>query len=87
MAILDMNEENGQDLVKKLSSSTKFFECNVLETESVAKAVQGAAEWAKETGKSLGGVIAAAGVSTPATVSPQNHFKAWANATVTNNMK
>ncbi|KAI6769502.1 hypothetical protein HG530_004131 [Fusarium avenaceum] len=68
VAILDMNEENGQDLVKKLSSSTKFFECNVLETESVAKAVQGAAEWAKETGKSLGGVIAAAGVSTPATI-------------------
>jgi hypothetical protein len=69
VAILDMNEENGQELVKKLSTSTKFFECNVLETESVTKAVQDAAKWAKETGKPLGGVIAAAGVSTPATVS------------------
>ena len=68
MAILDMNEEAGQELVKKLSTSTKFFECNVLETESVSKAVQDAAKWAKETGKPLGGVIAAAGVSTPATV-------------------
>lgn len=68
MAILDMNEENGQELVKKLGPSAKFFECNVLETESVTKAVQGAAQWAKETGKPLGGVIAAAGVSTPATV-------------------
>lgn len=68
MAILDMNEENGQELVKNLGPSAKFFECNVLETESVTKAVQGAAQWAKETGKPLGGVIAAAGVSTPATV-------------------
>ncbi|KAM5525972.1 short-chain dehydrogenase [Fusarium oxysporum f. sp. phaseoli] len=68
VAILDMNEENGQELVKKLGPSAKFFECNVLETESVTKAVQGAAQWAKETGKPLGGVIAAAGVSTPATV-------------------
>lgn len=65
---MDMNEESGQELVKKLSTSTKFFECNVLETESVAKAVQDAAKWAKATGKPLGGVIAAAGVSTPATV-------------------
>merc|ERR1712000_562078 len=34
----------------------------------LAKAVQGAAAWAQETGKTLGGVIPAAGVSTPATI-------------------
>ncbi|KAF4497337.1 glycerate dehydrogenase [Fusarium agapanthi] len=72
VAILDMNEETGQELVKKLGSSARFFECNVLETESVSKAVQGAAQWAKETGKPLGGVIAAAGVSTPATMLDRN---------------
>lgn len=69
MAVLDMNEEDGEDLVKSLGESAKFFVCNVLETESVAKAVQGAAEWANKSGKPLGGVIPAAGVSTPATVS------------------
>lgn len=63
-----MNEENGEELVKELSSSAKFFVCNVLETESIASAVQGAVEWSKQTSKSLGGVIPAAGVSTPATV-------------------
>lgn len=69
VAILDMNEENGQELVKKIGSGkTKFFECNVLETESIEKAVKGSVEWAKETGKVIGGVVAAAGVSTPAKV-------------------
>lgn len=63
-----MNEENGEEVVKELSSSAKFFVCDVLETESIASAVQGAAEWSKQTNKPLGGVIPAAGVSTPATV-------------------
>lgn len=63
-----MNEENGADLVAKLGSSAKFFVCNVLETESIKAAVDGTVAWAKETGKPLGGVIPAAGVSTPATV-------------------
>jgi 3-hydroxyacyl-CoA dehydrogenase/3-hydroxy-2-methylbutyryl-CoA dehydrogenase len=45
-----------------------FFEANVLETESIAAAVKGALAWSKETGKEIGGVIAAAGVSTPAKV-------------------
>lgn len=64
-----MNEENGQELVKELgSSAAKFFVCNVLDTDSVRKAVEGTADWIKQTGKPLGGVIPAAGVSTPATV-------------------
>lgn len=68
MAVFDMNEESGEQLAKKLSPSAKFFECNVLESESITAAVKGAAEWATQTGKPLGGVIPAAGVSTPATV-------------------
>ncbi|KAH7155674.1 hypothetical protein B0J13DRAFT_582558 [Dactylonectria estremocensis] len=67
-AIFDMNEEDGTELAKDLSSSAKFFTCNVLETESIASAVQGAVEWSKQTSKPLGGVIPAAGVSTPATM-------------------
>ncbi|CAM1504438.1 Fc.00g020290.m01.CDS01 [Cosmosporella sp. VM-42] len=67
-AVLDMNEENGQEIVKKLGSSAKFFQCNVLDTDSIAGAVKGTVDWIKETGKTLGGVIPAAGVSTPATI-------------------
>ena len=71
MAILDMNEELGQEVVKEIGGGkTKFFEANVLETESVSTAVNGALAWSKETGKEIGGVIAAAGVSTPAKVIP-----------------
>ena len=68
VAILDLNEEDGEAFAKETGGSGKFFVCDVLDTESVTKAVQGAAEWAKQTGKPLGGVIPAAGVSTPATV-------------------
>ena len=64
-----MNDEDGEELAKALGEAGRFFKCNVLDTESVAAAVEGAASWAKETGKPLGGVIPAAGVSTPATVS------------------
>lgn len=63
-----MNEESGQEFAKTLGASARFFECNVLETESITKAVKGTVEWVKQTGKALGGVIPAAGVSTPATV-------------------
>jgi len=71
VAVLDMNEELATELVKEIGGGkTKFFVCNVLETESVAAAVTGTVEWAMETGKVVGGVIAAAGVSTPAKVSP-----------------
>jgi hypothetical protein len=65
-----MNEELAAEAVKEIGSGkAKFFEANVLETESIASAVKGALAWVKETGKEVGGVIAAAGVSTPAKVS------------------
>lgn len=64
-----MNAELAQELVNEIGGGkTKFFEANVLETESIAVAVKGALAWSKETGKEIGGVIAAAGVSTPAKV-------------------
>jgi NAD(P)-dependent dehydrogenase (short-subunit alcohol dehydrogenase family) len=68
VSILDMNEENGADLVSKLGSHAKFFVCDVLETESIKAAVDGTVAWTQQTGAPLGGVIPAAGVSTPATV-------------------
>lgn len=63
-----MDEEGGEQLVKDLAPRARFFKCNVLETESIAAAVAGAAAWAKETGKALGGVIPAAGVANPGMV-------------------
>ncbi|RFU81829.1 3-hydroxyacyl- dehydrogenase [Trichoderma arundinaceum] len=69
VAILDLSdEETGQALEKELGPAAKFFHCNVLQTESIAKAVQGTVDWVKETGKPLGGVIPAAGVGLPAAV-------------------
>lgn len=70
VAILDLNVELATELVKEIGGGkTKYFECNVLQTESIAAAVKGSLEWAEETGKLVGGVLAAAGVSTPAKVS------------------
>lgn len=67
VAILDMNDD-GHEVAKEIGPSAKFFVCDVLNTESITKAVQGTAEWAKRVNKPIGGVIPAAGVSTPATI-------------------
>ncbi|KAF1737524.1 hypothetical protein MY4038_009016 [Beauveria bassiana] len=68
VAVLDQNEENGQEFIKTLGSAARFFVCDVLESESIAKAVQGTAEWAKQSGKTIGGAITAAGVALPAPI-------------------
>ena len=53
-----MNEELAAEVVKEIGGGkTKFFEANVLETESISAAVTGALAWIKETGKEVGGVI------------------------------
>jgi 3-hydroxyacyl-CoA dehydrogenase/3-hydroxy-2-methylbutyryl-CoA dehydrogenase len=76
-AVFDMNQESGDELVNEIGGGkVKFFETNVLETESIAAAVKGALAWAKETGNEVGGVIAAAGVSSPAKVWPASSFRA-----------
>jgi len=65
-----MNSSTGSQLVEELGSTrAKFFETDVSDTDSIATAVQGTMEWVKETGKELGGVIAAAGVGNPGKVS------------------
>lgn len=64
-----MNTELADELVKEIGGGkTKFFQTDVLETESITAAVDGAVSWAKETGMEIGGVIAAAGVANPAKV-------------------
>ncbi|TVY46633.1 3-hydroxyacyl-CoA dehydrogenase type-2 [Lachnellula occidentalis] len=68
-----MNEELAGEVVQEIGGGkTKFFAANVLETDSIAAAVKGALAWVKETGKEVGGVIAAAGVSTPAKILDRN---------------
>lgn len=68
IAILDLNEDAGAELVKQLGgpSRAKFFAVDVTDTESIAAAVKGTEQWVHETGKPLGGIIPAAGVGNPA---------------------
>ena len=62
-----MNKESGQALAQELgSNSTRYFQADVSNTESIAAAVKGTKSWVQQTGKEIGGVIAAAGVSSPA---------------------
>ncbi|KAJ2894682.1 3-hydroxyacyl-CoA dehydrogenase type-2 [Zalerion maritima] len=67
-AVLDLNDDLGAELVQKMGPSVKFWNTDVLSTESIRAAVGGTMEWAGETGKPVGGVIPAAGVSSPATM-------------------
>ena len=69
ISILDMNTEAGEPVVRELPTHrSKFFQVDVSDTESIAQAVKGTISWVQETGKEIGGVIAAAGVSTPARI-------------------
>ncbi|KAI1756888.1 short chain dehydrogenase [Xylaria castorea] len=73
VAILDLNEELGAEVVKLLPKGTgKFFVCDVLETESIAAAVTGVVEWIEKTGKPMGGIVPAAGVGNPSTILDRN---------------
>jgi NAD(P)-dependent dehydrogenase (short-subunit alcohol dehydrogenase family) len=62
ISLLDLNADAGAELVKEFGSRARFFETDVSSTASVEQAVNGTAAWIKETGKELGGVVAAAGV-------------------------
>ncbi|KAI1342885.1 short chain dehydrogenase [Xylariaceae sp. FL0016] len=69
VAILDLNEDLGNELIKSLpQGQAKFFACDVVDTESITAAVRGVVEWIHDTGKPMGGVIPAAGVGNPATI-------------------
>lgn len=65
VAILDLNAENGEKIVKELGEKTKFFEVDMSETESVQTAVEGVVDWVKQTNKPIGAVVPAAGVGLP----------------------
>ncbi|KAK8032711.1 short chain dehydrogenase [Apiospora arundinis] len=69
VAVLDMNDDNGAAVVAQLGADkARFFQCNVTEAESIAAAIKGTIAWVQETGKPLGGVIPAAGISLPSTM-------------------
>ncbi|KAG7293494.1 hypothetical protein NEMBOFW57_003546 [Staphylotrichum longicolle] len=63
--ILDMNQEQGAELVGQLGPSTQFQACDVSSTTSIADAVAATLSWIASTGKPLGGIIPAAGVGFP----------------------
>ncbi|KAI9705892.1 MAG: hypothetical protein M1836_005298 [Candelina mexicana] len=73
VSILDMNEELGGSLMKELGDQAKFFITDVSSTESIEKAVKETMDWVKETGKEIGGVVAAAGVANPSKIIDRNN--------------
>jgi 3-hydroxyacyl-CoA dehydrogenase / 3-hydroxy-2-methylbutyryl-CoA dehydrogenase len=66
--LLDLNASAGESVVQELGESSKFAETDVSDTSSIENAVNATIEWIKQTGKPLGGVVAAAGVGMPAKV-------------------
>ena len=62
ISLLDLNADAGAELVSEFGSRARFFECDVSSTESVDEAVNKTVTWISQTGKELGGIIAAAGV-------------------------
>lgn len=68
VALLDLNAEAGERITKEFGDKSIFFETDVSDTSSVEAAVNGSVEWAKRTGRPIGGVVAAAGVGSAAKV-------------------
>ena len=69
VAILDLNTDLGNKTASELGPSARFFATDVTNSESITKAAKGTVAWISETKKPLGGVVPAAGIATPATVS------------------
>jgi len=73
ISILDLNASSGETLVHELTPNrARFFPTDVSFTDSITTAVQGTLGWIQQTGRELGGVIAAAGVSNPAKIIDRN---------------
>lgn len=69
VSILDMNADGGRTLVRELGTEyARFFLVDVSDTDSIARATKATLDWVKSTGKEIGGVLAAAGVSSPAKI-------------------
>jgi NADP-dependent 3-hydroxy acid dehydrogenase YdfG len=63
VAILDRNDDLGQELVDTLGQHrARFFQTDVTSSSSIAQAMEGVVEWTRHSGKDLGGVVAAAGI-------------------------
>ncbi|KKY25945.1 putative 3-hydroxyacyl- dehydrogenase type-2 [Diplodia seriata] len=75
VSILDMNSGAGEEVVKELGGDqrARFFETDVTDTESVAAAVKGSVDFAKDKGVPLGGVLAGAGVGFPGLIISQKN--------------
>lgn len=65
VSLLDLNADSGAATISELGERSKFFEVDVSDTDSIAKAIEGTVEWVKKTNKQIGGVIAGAGVGMP----------------------
>jgi NAD(P)-dependent dehydrogenase (short-subunit alcohol dehydrogenase family) len=68
VSLFDINFDTGAAVAKELGERALFFEVDVSESESIAKAIDGTVAWAKKTGKPIRGVVAAAGVGVPGKV-------------------
>lgn len=64
-AILDLNPPPATSLPPSSSITTKFFECDVTSTTSIASAVSALVSWTSTTSFPLGGIIPAAGIGLP----------------------
>ena len=69
VAILDIDAvAGGQVLAEMVSNKGKFFRVDISDTTSISTAISRVLEWAESTGGRVGGVVAAAGVGSPAKV-------------------
>lgn len=83
VAMLDIDASSGEEARKDIGAErSRFFETDVSETESISAAISGVAEWARESGKVIGGVISAAGVGNPGKVNLELLF--WSVTSITN---
>ena len=69
MAILDIDAVAGGQVVSEIGSDKgKFFRVDISDTTSITTAISGVLAWTESTGGRVGGVVAAAGVGSPAKV-------------------
>lgn len=73
IAILDLNPENGAKVAQTLGDRVRFWEVDVTDSPKQEKVVAEIAEWVKQTGKPIGGVIPAAGVGFPGKLIDKNN--------------
>ncbi|KAK8187526.1 hypothetical protein HDK77DRAFT_290733 [Phyllosticta capitalensis] len=69
VSVLDLQREAGMELASQLGPERfRFYETDITNSDSIAAAVKGSVEWAKEQQVPLGGVLAAAGTGNAALI-------------------